>query len=164
MAREAAKSKALQPRGMIQSRLEKQKAKVMEPTIENKESKPTFNDKKIDNISDVPTESSAMVRENIADSSTISQEVLDNVADHDYSIESNDVPVSKRRGKGRPANGVLRTALTLRPNNETVKRLRVYAAENGYGMSDVVDVLVELFLDSESLAGQLSNLKAKRKL
>lgn len=166
MAREAAKSKALQPRGMIQSRLEKQKAKAkdMEATHKIEEPELSINDRKQvgDNI-DVPLESSAMVQDNKIDKAINSPAVVKSTAEDDPT-ESNNVPVPKRRGRGRPSNGVVRTALTLRPNSETVKRLRVYAAENRYGMSDVVDILVELFLDSESLAEQLSNLKAKRKL
>lgn len=166
MAREAAKSRALQPRDMIQSRLEKQKAKAkgIEPTHRDEESRAPISDRKhMDDNIDVPIELSAIVQGSTMNESKSSPAVIKSATEHD-STESNGVPVSKRRGRGRPTNGVVRTALTLRPNSETVKRLRIYAAEGGYGMSDVVDVLVELFLDSESLAEQLGKLKTKRKL
>lgn len=160
MAREAAKSKALQPRGEIQSRLEKQKAKAksLGPASEIDESKSTSDDtKQINNDVDVIVQDDMTHRS--ADTQTVREVAGDRVSEG-----STDVPRQKRRGRGRPANEVGRTALTLRPNDETVKRLRVYAAENGYSMSDVVDVLVELFLNSECLVEQLAKSKGRKKL
>lgn len=68
-------------------------------------------------------------------------------------------PAKTGRRPGRPRREIERAAVTLRPNASTVNRLREYAAQGGYGMSDVVDVLVDLFLDSEVVAEQLASRK-----
>lgn len=60
--------------------------------------------------------------------------------------------VKERRRPGRPANKVKHASLTLVPEADTVRRLRVYAAEHGCNMSDVLDVLVDLYLDDRLLA------------
>lgn len=165
MARNAAKSKALQPRGGIQSRLEMQKAKArdLKPATEIEELKTesTATEPTMTNV-DVKADLASMVSVKAIDESlggvTETTDILDRIP-----ADPTDVPIQKRRGRGRPSNGIDRKSLTLRPNGETVKCLRMYASDNGYDMSDVVDVLVELFLKDERVAERLSKMKVRRR-
>lgn len=57
-------------------------------------------------------------------------------------------PETPRTRMGRPPSGREHAVLTLRPDADTVRRLRVYAAEHNLHMSDVFDALISLYLDN----------------
>lgn len=166
MARNAAKSKALQPRDGIQSRLEMQKAKAKGLTPIPETEKLGSKSAETESMIKLGAEADpiSMVSVNAMDGSFGESTVPTNVpVSTGTSSTPTDTPVQRSRGRGRPSNGINRKSLTLRPNGETVKRLRAYALDNGYDMSDVLDVLVELYLEDDHVAERLGKMKVRRK-
>lgn len=59
--------------------------------------------------------------------------------------------------RGRPPGTEKRTAFTCRPLTETVKQMRMYAAEHGCTLSQIIDTLTELHLQDSDVADRLNS-------
>lgn len=60
-------------------------------------------------------------------------------------------PEDSKRKRGRPAGTKDTAQLLTRPKVDNIRRLRVYAAERGIGLSVVLDALIERYLDKLEL-------------